>query len=169
MADVFETREDLNEQRHRLWALIAATPCLDWLLLTKRPENIGDMVPWARAWPGNVWLGSTVEDQERAEERLPSLLQHKAVVRFLSSEPLLGPLDLTRWFRRRGFQPIDWVIAGGESGPSARPMHPDWPAGLLHQCRAADVAFHFKQWGHWVPAEMAGQTKTSLLELTFWR
>jgi protein gp37 len=164
MADVFEAREELNEQRNRLWALIGATPHLDWLLLTKRPENVERMVPWSGDWPFNVWLGSTVEDQQWAEERLPFLLRHKATVRFLSCEPLLGPLNLTTWFRRRRFEPIDWVIAGGESGPGARPMHPDWPTSLLRQCRAADVAFHFKQWGHWVPAEIAGQTKSSLVE-----
>ena len=166
MADVFERRAELNPQRQRLWKLIEATPWLDWLLLTKRPQNIGDMVPWSKKWPDNVWLGTTVESQQYAEERLPSLLKHKSVVRFLSCEPLLGPIDLKPWFRRKGYQPIDWVIAGGESGPGARPMHPDWPTRLLRQCQDADVAFHFKQWGHWVPAELAiGATKTNLVEL----
>jgi protein gp37 len=166
MADVFERRAELNPQRQRLWKLIEATPWLDWLLLTKRPKNIGDMVPWSKKWPENVWLGTTVESQPYAEERLPSLLQHKSVVRFLSCEPLLGPIDLKPWFRRKGYQPIDWVIAGGESGPGARPMHPDWPTRLLRQCQDADVAFHFKQWGHWVPAELAvGATKINLVEL----
>jgi protein gp37 len=166
MADVFERRAELNAPRERLWNLIQSTPWLDWLLLTKRPQNIGDMVPWTNKWPTNVWLGTTVENQQYAEERLEFLLKHKAVVRFLSCEPLLGPLDLTRWFHRKGFQPIDWVIAGGESGPGARPMHPDWPIRLLRQCQAATVAFHFKQWGHWVPAELAGSyTKTNVLKL----
>ena len=90
MADVFERRAELNPQRQRLWKLIEATPWLDWLLLTKRPQNIGDMVPWSKKWPDNVWLGTTVESQQYAEERLPSLLKHKSVVRFLSCEPLLA-------------------------------------------------------------------------------
>ena len=165
MADVFERRAELNSTRLRLWALIDATPWLDWLLLTKRPQNIVDMVPWADTWPKNVWLGSTVENQQCAEERLPLLLKYKAVVRFLSCEPLLGAIDLLPWFQREGYYPINWVIAGGESGPSARPMHPDWPKRLLNQCQTAKVAFHFKQWGHWVPAELTGAgTKTTALK-----
>jgi protein gp37 len=162
MADVFESRTELNAQRQRLWELIRSTPWLDWLLLTKRPQNIGEMVPWsAGTWPQNVWLGTTVENQQCAKERLPHLLQHTAAVRFLSCEPLLGAIDLSQWFRRPGLERIDWVIAGGESGPGARPMHPDWAKNLLKQCLKADVAFHFKQWGHWVPAEIAEQTVKS--------
>ncbi len=159
MADVFEGRSDLDAQRERLWALIRATPRLNWLLLTKRPENIAEMVPWGSDWPSNVWLGTTVESQKYAEIRLPHLLKHAASVRFLSCEPLLGALNLGAWFARKGLHSIDWVIAGGESGPGARPMHPDWPQGLLEQCQKANVPFHFKQWGHWVPAEIAAQTK----------
>ena len=166
MADVFEKRPELDVQRQRLWALIRATPWLDWLLLTKRPQNIAGMVPWKQAWPENVWLGTTVESQPFAEQRLPHLLKHPAAVRFLSCEPLLGAIDLSTWFKRTGLQPIDWVIAGGESGPGARPMHPDWAGGLLKQCRKADVAFHFKQWGHWVPAEIAEETaKATVIEI----
>jgi protein gp37 len=151
MADVFERRAELHPHRERLWELIEATPWLDWLLLTKRPQNISEMVPWKRNWPKNVWLGTTVENQLYAERRLPLLLGNASVVRFLSCEPLLGALNLTGWFRKRGFHPIDWVIAGGESGPKSRPMHPDWAVSLLHQCQKAKVPFHFKQWGHWAP------------------
>jgi len=154
MGDVFERRADLNTQRHRLWELIETTPNLDWLLLTKRPQNISRLTPWNRRWPPNVWLGTSVENQRVAEQRLPLLLSIPAKVRFLSCEPLLGSLNLEPWFRRRGFYSIDWVIAGGESGPSSRPMHPDWAAGLLRQCQRFEVPFHFKQWGHWVPAEL---------------
>lgn len=154
MADVFERRTELNTWRERLWHLIESTPWLDWLLLTKRPQNISAMVPWGKFWPTNVWLGTTVENQKYAEERLPFLLAANAPIRFLSCEPLLGPLDLTSWFDRSGFYSIDWVIAGGESGPSCRPMHPDWVISLLDQCQEANVPFHFKQWGHWVPAEI---------------
>jgi protein gp37 len=118
------------------------------------------MAPWnSDEWPVNVWLGTTVENQKFAEQRLPHLLQHKAAVRFLSCEPLLGPLNLTQWFHRQNHNPINWIIAGGESGPGARPMHPDWPKSLLAQCQKASVPFHFKQWGHWVPAEIAAETK----------
>jgi protein gp37 len=154
MADVFERRAELNDYRQKLWEVIKATPWLDWLLLTKRPQNIGMMVPWNNDWPENIWLGTTVENQFWAETRLRFLLKHPAKVRFLSCEPLLGPLNLGPWLKNDALYPINWVIAGGESGHNARPMHPDWPKELLNQCQAADVAFHFKQWGHWVPEEL---------------
>jgi protein gp37 len=167
MADVFERRADLNTERARLWELIEATPNLDWLLLTKRPQNVVRMVPWDKKWPSNVWLGTSVENQTVAEQRLPILLSIPAAVRFLSCEPLLGALRLETWFRRNGLYPIDWVIAGGESGPNSRPMHPDWVKGLLQQCKRFDVPFHFKQWGHWAPAElMSGVPGAKLLTLT---
>jgi protein gp37 len=134
-------------------------------------------------WPlPNVWLGVSVEDQERADERIPLLLETPAAVRFLSCEPLLGPVDLTRvrhhdterfsWLTYdpcvnvlTGNYPLEervykgdvhpfrlhWVIAGGESGPNARPMHPDWARGLRDQCAAAGVPFFFKQWGEYGP------------------
>jgi protein gp37 len=149
MADVFEDRRDLDEARARLWGLIEATPSLDWLLLTKRPELIASMVPWESEWPTNVWLGTTVEDQEWAEERLPHLLENPARVRFISAEPLLGPVDLSPWLQ----DGLDWVITGGESGPKARPSSPSWFRDLLNQCMSADVAFHFKQWGDWGPGQ----------------
>ncbi len=82
MADVFERRAELHSQRDRLWELIQSTPSLDWLLLTKRPQNVRGMVPWGKKWPANVWLGTTVENQTYAEKRLPFLLQHPAAVRF---------------------------------------------------------------------------------------
>lgn len=157
MADVFERRAELNEQRERLWKLIEATPMLDWLLLTKRPQNIEKMVPWTTVWPHNVWLGTTVENQANALVRLPHLLKHRARVRFLSCEPLLGPLDLKGWLKpdtKLGLHGIDWIIAGGESGPGARPMLPAWARNLRDQATKAKVAFHFKQWGHWVPVNM---------------
>lgn len=167
MADIFEWRAELNEHRERLWKLIRETPNLDWLLLTKRPQHIRRFVPWTQRheWPHNVWVGTTIENQRLADLRLPHLLAVPARVRFLSCEPLLGPIDLTSWFSRRGFHPIDWVIAGGESGPRSRPMHPDWPRRLLRQCEAAHVPFHFKQWGHWAPAIGAGANRSTLVEL----
>lgn len=125
----------------------------------------------------NVWLGTSVEDQATADERIPHLLAAPAAVRFLSAEPLLGPLDLTRWLWGReepcpdcpkdidcpcghlpkhmlGEEPeIQWLIVGGESGPGARPMNPQWARSLRDQCAAAGVAFFFKQWGAWAWAE----------------
>ena len=153
MADVFERRGSLNSERTRLWNLIEQTQNLDWLLLTKRPQHILSMTPWGRNWPSNVWIGTTIENQKIADLRLPYLLSVPAAVRFLSCEPLLGPLDLRSWFDRRSYNPINWVIVGGESGTRSRPMHPDWAVGLMRQCLVAAVPFHFKQWGHWVPTE----------------
>jgi protein gp37 len=160
MADVFEDRRDLDEPRQRVWALIAQTPQLDWLLLTKRPHRIGALTPWAGAWPRNVWLGTTVENQRWAERRVPQLLEYPAVVHFLSCEPLLGAIDLSKWMpcssRSRA---VGWVIAGGESGHRARPMNPDWARSLRDQCQAHGVPFHFKQWGNWVTAEGATEAR----------
>jgi protein gp37 len=155
----------LNDSRARLWDLIAETPMLDWLLLTKRPQNVSRMVPWGDHWPENVWLGTTVENQKFAELRIPHLVANAAKIRFLSCEPLLGPLDLSRWVRPGAGSPIHWVIAGGESGARSRPMHPDWPRRLRDFARAHGIAFHFKQWGHWVPAEMVKEqeARTQLL------
>jgi protein gp37 len=124
----------------------------------------------------NVWLGTSIEDQATADTRIPELLETPAEVRFISAEPLLGPLDLTEvahqrpdlravvvydalrgygGFRRNFMNRINWVICGGESGPGARPMHPDWARSMRDQCVAAGVAFFFKQWGEWAPCEMA--------------
>lgn len=118
-------------------------------------------------WPlRNVWLGVTAEDQLRADERLPWLLQTPAAVRFVSCEPLLGEIDLGAGAgRKHGRQYHDqvgpcicdrdkrlhWVIAGGETGPGARPMHPEWVRSIRQQCAAARVPFFFKGWGEWTP------------------
>lgn len=149
MADVFEDRRDLDPWRERLWEVVEKTPWLDWLLLTKRPECIESLSPWRKRWPSNIWLGTTAENQEWADERIPYLVSIPAAVRFLSCEPLLGALDLSAWIGKKNS--LDWVIAGGESGPRARPMTPSWPGLLRDQCVASGVAFHFKQWGHWCP------------------
>jgi protein gp37 len=147
MADVFEDRGDLDPSREKLWSLIEDTPQLDWLLLTKRPERVLETVRWTTNWPRNVWLGTTVEDQESAEGRLPYLAQIPAAVRFISAEPLLSELNITNWLGAS----IDWVITGGESGPHARPSSPSWFRHLLIACMEAKVPFHFKQWGDWAP------------------
>jgi len=147
MADVFEDRPELVAPRARLFELIEATPNLDWLLLTKRPQNVKRLAKWQDEWPENVWLGTTVELQTRADELLPFLAEISAKVRFISAEPLLGPLDLTPWMGST----INWVITGGESGPKARPASPKWFRDIHHQCMERSVAFHFKQWGDWGP------------------
>jgi protein gp37 len=149
-----------------LLALISWTPCLDWLLLTKRPQNwrtrlaevyednpqsIGACLAWD--WfkhgtpPSNVLIGATAEDQARANERIPILLQIPARSRFLSCEPLLGPVDLCLSELWEPAKDVDWVICGGESGPGARPMAPKWAQSLRDQCQVAAVPFFFKQWG----------------------
>lgn len=161
LADVFDNQVP-EEWRADLFKLISATPHLDWQLLTKRPQNIRKMLPetWGEGWP-NVWLGTTAENQEEYDRRIKHLLRAPAKVRFLSCEPLLGPLDLglltygegadgehgTVMTTRRRF--IHWVIAGGESGPGARPMRPDWARSLRDQCAKAETPFLFKQWGNW--------------------
>jgi protein gp37 len=162
MADVFEDHPDVAAPRERLWGLIEATPWLAWQLLTKRPENIAWMVPWGSEWPRNVWVGTSVENQRYADKRIPILVNaaSRARIRFLSCEPLLGPVDLSPWLfpdSGSGNEPgcgvvpplIDWVICGGESGPKARPTHPSWARSLRDQCDSADVPFFFKQWGEW--------------------
>src|SRR5690349_5916790 len=137
MADVFEDRRDLDAPRERIWKLVAETPNLDWLLLTKRPHRVRHLTPWGDMWPRNVWLGTTVENQRWAEKRVPELLAHPAAVHFLSCEPLLGPVDLAAWMPAAGRErSIGWVIAGGESGHRARPMNPDWARSLRDQCQA---------------------------------
>jgi protein gp37 len=161
LADVFDNQVP-ETWRIDLFALIEETPHLDWLLLTKRIGNAAGMLPWGPCsppWP-NVWLGATVVNQDEADRDIPKLLATPARVRFLSMEPLLGPVDVFSDMTGEllitsgnEYDPgrIDWVIAGGESGHGARPMHPDWARSLRDQCAAAGVPFLFKQWGEWLP------------------
>lgn len=162
MADVFENRPDLVPHRLRLLELIAQTPQLDWLLLTKRIHLVKKQLPKGYAFPSNVWLGTTVENQAEADKRIRHLLEFATpAVRFLSCEPLLGPVDLRKFLvRNEAGVRVDWVIAGGESGHGSRPMEPQWPDELRKQCTAARVPFHFKQWGHWAPVELAADALT---------
>jgi len=160
MADVFESRADLSKWRIKLWTLIEQTPFLDWQLLTKRPENL-ILLPeaWIRDPRPNVWIGTSVEDQERADKRIPLLLQTPAAVRFLSVEPMLDAVDLRGALPQedegdlegrithRGREGVDWIIIGGESGGGARPMRLEWMASIAQQCKAAGVACFTKQWG----------------------
>lgn len=186
LADVFDN-EVPSAWRQSLMSLIARTPDLDWLLLTKRIGNAARMLSDAsmhdallltandqpRLLP-NVWIGATICNQTEADRDIPKLLATPARVRFLSIEPLLGPVDLAAAYlpcpnaedivmdpetgsyeccRRCDYTGIgdemgvDWVIVGGESGTNARPMHPDWARGLRDQCAAAGVPFFMKQMG----------------------
>jgi protein gp37 len=144
--------------------------------LSEAEMSIRDDIKFEKAaetlqWPlANVWLGVSVENQRAADERIPLLLQTPAAVRFASCEPLLGAVRLDRIGEEpegylnamaavihcdgrgtKSITGIDWVICGGESGPDARPMHPDWARLLRDQCKAAAVPFFFKQWGEWLP------------------
>lgn len=137
--------------------LIHDTPNLDWLLLTKRPENFGPLFDtlrrlswtpnrdWIDRWhngdiPHNVWVGASVEDQPRSDERIPQVLEIPAKLRFLSVEPLLDDVKLH-------LPGIDWVIVGGESGPRARPCNIEWIRSVIRQCETAAVPCFVKQVG----------------------
>ena len=163
LADVFDNQVPV-EWRWDLWSLVRATPHLTWMLLTKRPQNIAKMLPFGWRLPGerpspftsvwsNVWLGTTAENQIEWDRRLEHLARVPAVVHFASVEPMLGFIDCGNAFdpppEGSPYHPINWVICGGESGPGARPMHPDWARSLRDQCAAAGVPFHFKQRGEW--------------------
>lgn len=205
LADVFDNEVPV-QWRIGLMSLILKTPNLDWLLLTKRIGNAAEMLDvafravhaqrekWVDNVPDNVWIGATIVNQQEADRDIPKLLAVPARVRFLSMEPLLGPVDVSRWLEPTGIHcrdvcadaryvkrnevetytdngervplcpacglsaswtgyddGLDWVIVGGESGPGARPMHPDWARSLRDQCQAAGVPFLFKQWGEWLP------------------
>lgn len=150
MCDIFEGRRDQSEALTHLWRMIQETPNLDWQLLTKRPANIRKLVPWRPGeWPENVWFGTTIENQEWADRRIPHLLQVPGSVRFVSVEPMLGPVDL-RPHLGTGEGKINWVICGGESGPQARGADEmiTWYRDLRDQCRSVGVPFFFKQFGN---------------------
>jgi len=125
--------------RAEAWDVIRQTPQHTYQVLTKRPERIAANLPadWGAGWP-HVWLGVTAEDQKTAERRLPILREIPAAVRFVSCEPMLEPM-------RPDLAGLAWVICGGESGPNRRPFAKPWAAYLRQQCRAAGVAFYFKQ------------------------
>jgi protein gp37 len=141
LADVFDNQAP-DVWRGDLFALIEDTPELDWLLLTKRPENVARMIfpKWADGLPSNIWLGTTCEDQQRLEHRHRHLAQISAKVHFISYEPALGPLSL-----RECYPAPDWIICGGESGPKRRPMNLQWARDLRDECATARVPFFFKQ------------------------
>lgn len=176
-SDFFHERAD--RWRPDAWTIIRSRPGVIFQLVTKRPERIKDCLPddWGDGWP-NVWILTTAENQHYADLRIPELLNVPAAVRGVSIEPMLGPIDLraigvgeatgiyTDALRGLTLDPfgnvlhrgaaLDWAIAGGESGPKSRPIHPDWVRSLRDQCVEASVAFHFKQWGEWSPSSANG-------------
>lgn len=213
LSDVFEDHPAWVAPRRDLLKLIVETPHLDWLLLTKRPENIISMVESAADymfWLGdrdvatqwvnwlrygsdhalpNVWVGASVENQKAADQRILELLKIPAKVRFLSMEPLLGPVDFKIVSNIDGLEvvtdslrgvvsidgqahlpcrKIDWAIVGGESGTNARPMHPGWAKSIRDQCVEAGTPFFFKQWGEYIggyndlPDELQGRVNDGI-------
>lgn len=144
LADVFEEHPDIIEARTQLWSLIEQTPWLNWLLLTKRPENMRAMTPssWSTMWPDNVWAGTSAGTQETAQQNIPTLLTIPSCVKFVSCEPQLEYVDFMQWLPS-----LQWVICGGESGTKARPLDLDWTRSLRDQCQEHHTAFFFKQVG----------------------
>lgn len=140
MMDLFENHPAAHKERPKLWPLIRKTPNLNWLLLTKRPENILGLLPgdWSVENYPNVWMGTTVENNAYAR-RADHLRAVPAKVRFISYEPALGPLD------KLNLGQIDWLIFGGESGPGFRPHNPEWAKDILDRCLLEKVAFFYKQ------------------------
>lgn len=160
---------------HRVFATIGQCPQHTFIILTKRPKRMKAFIEdyYACESPSgneqglhiqpNVWLGVTTENQEMADRRIPILLQIPAAVRFISVEPMLGDINIAGYLGWNGLRrmgdgllyrwvapKIDWIICGGETGPDARPMHPDWVRSLRDQCQSAGVPFYFKSWGEWV-------------------
>lgn len=193
MGDLFHESvpyEWVNE----VWGIMERCTQHTFQVLTKRPEMLVDYLSNALIYNHgilpNVWLGVTAENQEQADKRIPILLQIPAAKRFVSIEPMLGPVDLSQinisidrtithnvltgipydWdygeeIPENRIDGLDWVICGGESGPRARPMHPGWAISLRDQCVEAGVPFFFKQWGEWVdefhPAVIHGKHEIS--------
>ncbi|WP_417821274.1 phage Gp37/Gp68 family protein [Terasakiella sp.] len=178
MSDLFHENVP-DEWIDKIFAVMALCPQHTFQVLTKRPERMrefyqnparDDLITWAQAeftkrfqsqtvsLP-NVWLGVSIEDQATANERIPLLLDTPAAVRWVSAEPLLGPVifgsvdihGIGKVYREKVIDHLDWVVVGGESGPGARPMHPEWADELRGQCEMSGVPFLFKQWGEWAP------------------
>jgi protein gp37 len=161
--------EEADGWRPEAWEVIRKTPQHTYQILTKRPELIAARLPedWGQGYE-NVWLGVSVENQKYADERVPALLNTPAKIRFLSIEPILGPVELVQHDQEFGFvinwltgfdgcdpaiPGIDWVICGGESGPERRPMQTEWATSLRDQCKEAGVKFFMKQMGGLTPAQ----------------
>ncbi len=187
MGDLFH--EDVKFQViHKIWDIMKSCPQHTFLVLTKRPARMKELLEiiyskerldWSKFW-NHVWLGVTAENQARADERIPILLQIPAAVRFVSVEPMLGPVDLLSndylggcincevcldnpktCINRDQNRKINWIICGGETGPGARPMRPAWVRSLRDQCQEAGVPFFFKQWGKWTVAHRQNEVVES--------
>lgn len=169
MSDLFHPEVPFDFIR-AVWARMATARHHTFLILTKRPGRMKEFFQWmatqdfkVEPYLLHVWLGVSAENQAAADERIPLLLQTPAAVRFVSAEPLLGPICiphylggkfLTEYEKATGrVTGLDWIIAGGETGPGARPMHPDWLRSLRDQCQASGVPYFFKAWGEWWPGE----------------
>lgn len=171
MSDLFHEKVP-DEWIAEIWRVMFKVQRHTYQVLTKRAERMAELTPRLVEVFGvlpNIWLGVSVEDQAAADERIPHLLRTPAAVRFLSVEPLLGPVRIGFRGQDSGYREkqrqrpvpessilnpdpcLHWVIVGGESGPGARPMHPDWVRSIRDQCQAAGVPFFFKQWGEWAP------------------
>ena len=164
LADVFDNKAP-EGAREDLWQLISETPNLDWLLLTKRPQNMESMLPsnWGDHGWANVWLGVSAENQTEADRRLPILISTPARIRFVSAEPLLGPIDFAPHLDRGDWNPlldwgppdspIHWIITGGESGAGFRPMDSQWVRDIRDLCVREGVSFFHKQGASLKPAQ----------------
>ena len=152
LADVFDN-EVPTEWRLDLFDLIETTENLSWLLLTKRIGNVAAMIKsrWSHKLPNNVWLGATICNQEEADRDIPKLLQMPAAIRWISVEPMLGAVDLSKYLGE-----ISWNVIGGESGRNARPMNIEWAKDIVRQCKAAGIPVLMKQLGA-KPIDREGQ------------
>jgi protein gp37 len=191
MSDLFHEALG-NRDIDRVFAVISQSPQHTFQILTKRPHRMRDYIAaertpdaindvaddfdWCHAntdgrWPlPNLWLGVSVEDQATADSRIPLLLQTPAAKRFISYEPALGPVNLGLYLCRfcADSTVLDWVICGGESGPSARPMSADWARLVRDDCQAFGVPFLFKQWGEWLPGKQDGSRDFTPQALNCW-
>jgi len=192
MGDLFH--ESVNDEMLcKVWSMMNRNTHHTFQVLTKRPKLMQRFLSRGKNWEGwitldggvpagyggnariigsndrwplpNVWLGVSVENQHFADERIPLLLATPAAVRWISAEPLLGRVDIAKWLPHGWrYEGLNWVVCGGESGPNARPMHPDRARALRDQCVAAGVPFFFKQWGEWLPFEQP--TEANLLRIS---
>lgn len=144
MSDLFQ-EEASDEEIRQVFEAMGAGPQHTYQILTKRIERVMEWHlkrPTRINLPSNIWIGTSVENQEMARRRIPELIKVRAKIRFLSVEPMLGPVSIYSWRKD-----IQWVIVGGESGPKARPLKPDWVRALRGECKALGIPFFFKQWG----------------------
>ena len=180
MGDLFHEQVP-DEYIAKVWEVMNNASQHTFLVLTKRPQRMKDFLArlgWythdrevnpaeavldegGKYTLKNVWLGVTAENQQRADERIPILLQIPAAVRFVSIEPMLGPVVIPEEWP-------DWVICGGETGPGARPIHPDWVRSLRDQCQAAGTPFFFKSWGEWAEHKVGKKKAGRLLDGRTW-